>query len=131
MATEEEDELFQFVLKSLDGLNNGSYRQRAKIMLEHFKVLKSVQNIDIISCEAQVGSFTAKLFKLKPSFEETLVCSENCLSRHITQPVISVRDDSFDRFTNVFENYILRSYRCNGIDCNKYTTKEDVKIGIF
>lgn len=80
---EEVNEMFQLVYKSLKGINSGTYRERARMMLEHFNVLRSIQNIDEISCEAQVASFAGKLFKDTPSFEETLNCSKECMLRVI------------------------------------------------
>lgn len=131
MAEEKENELFQFVITSLEGLNHRSYRRRAKLMLEHFKVQKSLQNVDIISCEAQVGSFVTKLFMYNPSFEETLVCRKGCDSRDVRLAVIAISDDAFERFEKVFVKYMDRAYRYNKTGCLEYTKKENVKIGKY
>lgn len=125
MADDENNQVFQLVHRSLKSINSGTYRERARIM--YFKTSKSINKMVSISCATQVGSFAEKLFKDSPSFTEVLVCPKKCLAREIKLAVISIREDAFDSFDDVFEGHIFRKYKCNGYECREFTTKKIYK----
>ncbi|CAD6208987.1 GSCOCG00010799001-RA-CDS [Cotesia congregata] len=130
IATEKNNSLYEAVHDALQKtISTKTYRTRAKILLTHFKVLKSVNNVDFVTCETSVGSFAAKLFNNQSSYEETLDCPRGCASRTISLPVISIKDDSLNKLENVFADNIQKSYRCNGDKCNRKTTKNSIIIG--
>lgn len=117
----------------MDALNNKInlriYKQRAEILCKYFRILKTNVDIDIISCEAQVASFTAKLFQNMPSFLKTTNCPQKCQARVMPQAVISVKETDLNDLGLVLKDFASGTHRCNGIGCSERTSAVDVKIG--
>ncbi|XP_044733905.1 uncharacterized protein LOC123296486 [Chrysoperla carnea] len=97
--------------------------------MRHFKVLKSIADVDLIPCHTSVGGFAAKLFESESSYAETLTCPRKCPSRFVSLPVMSIRDDSLHDIDQVFVDHMGKRYRCNGNGCTEKTINNNIVIG--